>query len=155
MFPFTASLISHFVVFLCWGFLSIRLSFLSRRENWEMCFSLVAVSSLFFFSQMKSNAVSWNPMRPSRFVAASEDQNLYTFDMRKLSAPLIIHRDFVNAVYVHHPVELVVRGELKAFISDPFIPHEILLLLLYIHTYFRISMYISSERDWTLLSPRV
>lgn len=112
-----------------------------------MCFSLVAVSSLFFFSQMKSNAVSWNPMRPSRFVAASEDQNLYTFDMRKLSAPLIIHRDFVNAVYVHHPVELVVRGELKAFISDPFIPHEILLLLLYIHTYFRISMYISSERD--------
>ncbi|PHJ19549.1 sof1 family domain-containing protein [Cystoisospora suis] len=48
--------------------------------------------------KMKSNAVSWNPMRPSRFVAASEDQNLYTFDMRKLSAPFTIHRDFVNAV---------------------------------------------------------
>ncbi|PFH38490.1 Sof1 family domain-containing protein [Besnoitia besnoiti] len=48
--------------------------------------------------KMRSNAVCWNPMNPPKFTTASEDQNLYTFDMRKLSAPLMIHRDFVNAV---------------------------------------------------------
>ncbi|KYK71500.1 Sof1 family domain-containing protein [Toxoplasma gondii TgCatPRC2] len=48
--------------------------------------------------KMRSNAICWNPMNPPKFTVASEDQNLYTFDMRKLSAPLMIHRDFVNAV---------------------------------------------------------
>ena len=51
--------------------------------------------------QMRTNAISWNPMQPINFTVASEDQNLYTYDMRKLSEALRVHKDFVNAVYVH------------------------------------------------------
>lgn len=46
----------------------------------------------------RPNAVSWNPREPFNFVAACEDANLYTFDMRKLSSALTVHRDFVSSV---------------------------------------------------------
>ncbi|CDI81138.1 WD domain, G-beta repeat-containing protein, putative, partial [Eimeria acervulina] len=48
--------------------------------------------------KMRTNAISWNPMQPINFTVASEDQNLYTYDMRKLSEALRVHKDFVNAV---------------------------------------------------------
>lgn len=47
---------------------------------------------------LKSNAIAWNPMESFVFTAASEDYNLYTFDMRKLSAPIMMHMDHVAAV---------------------------------------------------------
>jgi DDB1- and CUL4-associated factor 13 len=37
---------------------------------------------------MNSNAICWNPLEAMLFTVASEDYNLYTFDMRKLDQPL-------------------------------------------------------------------
>ncbi|RWS08905.1 ribosomal processing protein-like protein [Dinothrombium tinctorium] len=47
---------------------------------------------------LRSNSVCWNPMEAFNFTAASEDHDLYTFDMRKLSVPLQVHKDHVSAV---------------------------------------------------------
>ncbi|KAK6168021.1 hypothetical protein SNE40_021929 [Patella caerulea] len=48
--------------------------------------------------KLRSNAISWNPMEAFIFTVANEDYNCYTFDMRKLSIPLNVHRDHVAAV---------------------------------------------------------
>uniref|UniRef100_A0A915I637 DDB1- and CUL4-associated factor 13 n=1 Tax=Romanomermis culicivorax TaxID=13658 RepID=A0A915I637_ROMCU len=48
--------------------------------------------------KMKSNAIAWNPMEAFSFVVASEDYNLYTFDMRNLSSAVVVHIDHVAAV---------------------------------------------------------
>jgi len=48
--------------------------------------------------KMKSNSLAWNPREAYIFTAASEDYNLYTFDMRKLNRPLQKHEDHVSAV---------------------------------------------------------
>ncbi|XP_062517368.1 DDB1- and CUL4-associated factor 13-like isoform X2 [Corticium candelabrum] len=47
---------------------------------------------------MRSNSVTWNPMEAFNFTAASEDSNLYTFDMRRLDQALCVHMDHVGAV---------------------------------------------------------
>jgi DDB1- and CUL4-associated factor 13 len=49
---------------------------------------------------MRSNDVSWNPIEAFNFTVANEDHNLYTFDMRKMSAngALAVHKDHVAAV---------------------------------------------------------
>lgn len=44
------------------------------------------------------NALAWNPMEAFNFTVASEDHNLYTFDMRNLSIALNVHMDHVGAV---------------------------------------------------------
>jgi WD repeat and SOF domain-containing protein 1 len=48
--------------------------------------------------QMKSNALSWNPTLPTVLLLASEDHNLYTFDIRQLATPTQIFKDHVAAV---------------------------------------------------------
>mmetsp|Transcript_12826 Transcript_12826/g.35196 ORF Transcript_12826/g.35196 Transcript_12826/m.35196 type:complete len:447 (-) Transcript_12826:218-1558(-) len=48
--------------------------------------------------KMRSNALCWHPMQPNRFTVANEDCNLYTFDMRKLSAAVGRHTDHTMAV---------------------------------------------------------
>lgn len=48
--------------------------------------------------KLRSNAIAWNPMEAFIFTVANEDYNLYTFDMRRLSMPLNIHKDHVSAV---------------------------------------------------------
>lgn len=45
-----------------------------------------------------SNALSWNPMEAFNFAAASEDHNVYIFDMRKMDRALNILKDHVAAV---------------------------------------------------------
>jgi len=47
---------------------------------------------------MRSNALQWNPMKPTQFVVANEDCHLYTFDMRKLNKAVQRHWDHVMAV---------------------------------------------------------
>lgn len=47
---------------------------------------------------MRSNKLAWNPREPMNFTVANEDHNAYTFDMRKLSSALMIHKDHVGAV---------------------------------------------------------
>jgi WD40 repeat protein len=47
---------------------------------------------------MAANAVAWNPREPFNFALASEDSHAYTFDMRRLGAALVVHKDHVAAV---------------------------------------------------------
>lgn len=47
---------------------------------------------------LASNAVSWNPMEAFNFAVASEDHNIYIFDMRKMGRALNILKDHVAAV---------------------------------------------------------
>lgn len=48
--------------------------------------------------KMKSNALSWNPMEAYMFSVANEDQNCYSFDMRRLEEAYQVHYDHVAAV---------------------------------------------------------
>ncbi|KAJ7864961.1 WD40 repeat-like protein [Mycena olivaceomarginata] len=48
--------------------------------------------------QMSSNALSWSPTAPTSLLLASEDHNLYTFDIRHLAAPTQIYKGHVAAV---------------------------------------------------------
>ncbi|KAJ7594402.1 WD40 repeat-like protein [Mycena floridula] len=48
--------------------------------------------------QMRSNSLSWSPTYPTVLLLASEDHNLYTFDIRHLSTPSQIYKAHVAAV---------------------------------------------------------
>lgn len=48
--------------------------------------------------QTKTNCIAWNPMEAFNFTAASEDTNLYTYDMRRMDVAHCVHQDFVSAV---------------------------------------------------------
>ncbi len=52
--------------------------------------------------RMRSNDVSWNPREPLNFVAASNDHNVYSFDMRKLNRALMVHKDHIGPVNTVH-----------------------------------------------------
>lgn len=43
-------------------------------------------------AQMRANALSWSPTMPTAILLASEDHNLYTFDIRNLKAPKSIFK---------------------------------------------------------------
>ena len=47
---------------------------------------------------LRSNALAWNPMEAMVFTTASEDYNLYSFDVRKLDRPVNVYMDHVGAV---------------------------------------------------------
>jgi DDB1- and CUL4-associated factor 13 len=47
---------------------------------------------------MRSNALSWSPTFPTSVLLASEDHNLYTFDVRSLNEPTHIYKGHVAAV---------------------------------------------------------
>ena len=46
----------------------------------------------------KSQCASWNPYQPINFTVGNDDSNCYTFDMRKLEAVKLIHKDHISAV---------------------------------------------------------
>ncbi|CAE6517316.1 unnamed protein product [Rhizoctonia solani] len=48
--------------------------------------------------QMRANALNWSPTFPTTLLVASEDHNLYTFDVRALSNPTQIYKGHVAAV---------------------------------------------------------
>ncbi|KAH9947771.1 WD40 repeat-like protein [Amylocystis lapponica] len=48
--------------------------------------------------QMRSNALAWSPTFPTTILLASEDHNLYTFDIRALQTPTQIYKAHVAAV---------------------------------------------------------
>lgn len=49
-------------------------------------------------TEMRNNAVAWNPMEAYNFASACEDHNAYYWDMRKLTKSLNIYKDHVSAV---------------------------------------------------------
>ncbi|KAH0582830.1 DDB1- and CUL4-associated factor 13 [Termitomyces sp. J132] len=48
--------------------------------------------------QFRSNSLAWSPIYPTTMLLASEDHNLYTFDIRHLSTPSHIYKAHVAAV---------------------------------------------------------
>ncbi|EMD36877.1 hypothetical protein CERSUDRAFT_51790 [Gelatoporia subvermispora B] len=48
--------------------------------------------------QMRSNSLAWSPTFPTTVLLASEDHNLYTFDIRSLNTPTQIYKAHVAAV---------------------------------------------------------
>ncbi|OCH94616.1 WD40 repeat-like protein [Obba rivulosa] len=48
--------------------------------------------------QMRSNSLAWSPTFPTSVLLASEDHNLYTFDIRSLNTPTQIYKAHVAAV---------------------------------------------------------
>ncbi|KAG6832256.1 hypothetical protein H0H87_002152 [Tephrocybe sp. NHM501043] len=48
--------------------------------------------------QMRSNSLAWSPTFPTTILLASEDHNLYTFDIRHLATPSNIYKAHVAAV---------------------------------------------------------
>ncbi|KAJ2356981.1 Protein sof1 [Coemansia sp. RSA 2611] len=48
--------------------------------------------------KLSTNAIAWNPMEAFVFAAASEDHNVYTFDMRRMDHAVNVLRDHVSAV---------------------------------------------------------
>ncbi|CCH43133.1 putative WD repeat-containing protein [Wickerhamomyces ciferrii] len=47
---------------------------------------------------MRTNAIEWNPMEAFNFVTASEDHNLYYYDMRYMKKAMNVFKDHVAAV---------------------------------------------------------
>lgn len=47
---------------------------------------------------MRTNAIQWNPIEAFNFVTASEDHNLYYYDMRYMKKALNVFKDHVAAV---------------------------------------------------------
>lgn len=47
---------------------------------------------------MRSNSLAWSPTFPTTLLLASEDHNLYTFDIRSLKTPTQIYKAHVAAV---------------------------------------------------------
>ncbi|KDN52007.1 WD40 repeat-like protein [Tilletiaria anomala UBC 951] len=50
------------------------------------------------FMTMRANDISWSPIEPTVFALASEDHNVYTFDMRNMASATQIYKDHVAAV---------------------------------------------------------
>lgn len=48
--------------------------------------------------ELRSNQMAWNPMEPFVFAVANEDYNVYSFDVRSLKKPLMVHMDHTAAV---------------------------------------------------------
>ena len=48
--------------------------------------------------RLSCNSLSWNPMEAYIFTVASDDFNLYTFDLRKMDSALFVHQDHILAV---------------------------------------------------------
>lgn len=46
----------------------------------------------------KSAALCWNPQEPMNIVIGNENANCYTFDMRRLEEPKMIHKDHMSAI---------------------------------------------------------
>ncbi|XP_076239355.1 DDB1- and CUL4-associated factor 13 [Calliopsis andreniformis] len=50
------------------------------------------------FMKLRTNKIAWNPMEAVTFTCANEDYNLYSYDIRKLKAPVNVHMDHTAAV---------------------------------------------------------
>lgn len=48
--------------------------------------------------QFRTNSLAWSPTFPTSILLASEDHNLYTFDIRNLATPTQIYKGHVSAV---------------------------------------------------------
>ena len=48
--------------------------------------------------QFRANSLAWSPTFPTSILLASEDHNLYTFDIRQLDSPTQIYKGHVAAV---------------------------------------------------------
>lgn len=47
---------------------------------------------------LRTNQISWNPMEAFNYTVANEDYNLYTFDIRRMSSAVKVHKGHISAV---------------------------------------------------------
>jgi len=94
---------------LCLSILSIRLARPNKKNHFlKFIEPLAGFGATKLLSQvgplrrvvmnLKTNAIAWNPMEAMVFSVASEDYNLYAFDMRKLDRPINVQMDHTGAV---------------------------------------------------------
>lgn len=79
----------------------IRTGKAERRVVMQVCSSLrspILCSKHHHTFQMQNNSLAWSPTFPTSILLASEDHNLYTFDIRKLETPSQIYKAHVAAV---------------------------------------------------------
>ncbi|KAE9404095.1 Sof1-domain-containing protein [Gymnopus androsaceus JB14] len=60
--------------------------------------------------QMRANALSWSPTFPTNILLASEDHNLYTFDIRHLASPSMIYKAIVTSTLFTTDARFVLSG---------------------------------------------
>jgi WD40 repeat protein len=63
----------------------------------EMDVLEATLTPFFPFFQMRVNQLVFNPLQPPILLCASEDHNLYTFDMRNLSSTTQVYKGHVGA----------------------------------------------------------
>jgi len=61
-------------------------------------FSTTRTNFKLWFLQSRTNSLAWSPTFPTSILLASEDHNLYTFDIRNLATPTQIYKGHVSAV---------------------------------------------------------
>lgn len=49
-------------------------------------------------TELKNNAIAWNPMEAYNFASGCEDHNAYYWDMRNLSRSINVYKDHVSAI---------------------------------------------------------
>lgn len=47
--------------------------------------------------EVRANQLSWNPLQPPIFLLASENSDLYTFDMRKMTSATQVYKGHVGS----------------------------------------------------------
>lgn len=47
--------------------------------------------------EVRANQISWNPLQPPIFLLASENSDLYTFDMRKMTSATQVYKGHVGS----------------------------------------------------------
>lgn len=46
----------------------------------------------------KSQTLAWNPIEPLNVTIGNDDANAYTYDIRKMNQPSLIHKDHISAI---------------------------------------------------------
>jgi len=46
----------------------------------------------------KSGTLAWNPIEPLNVTIGNDDANCYTYDIRKMELPSMIHKDHISAI---------------------------------------------------------
>lgn len=79
------------------GKATTRLSMEVGRVKWSRLVSCIRVDGSLSSLQVRSNQLSWNPLQPTVLLLASEDSNLYTFDVRNFKSATQVFKGHVGA----------------------------------------------------------
>lgn len=79
----------------------VRTAKATSRLSMDVSAFAIAVAYVVLISygpyQLRANQLSWNPLQPPVLLLASEDNNLYTFDIRKMTSATQVFKGHVAA----------------------------------------------------------